>query len=211
MKYGNKIIFQNSSCRINPEAVFEGAKKLSNNSTFSGSFLGYGTYLGHDTDIGGIVGRFSCIAPNVQYNPGTHPFTPPYVTVNPMFYSLAKQNGKTFASENLFNEYIKPLKIGNDVWIQQNVFICGGVEIADGAIVLAGAVVTKDIPPYAIVGGVPAKVLRYRYDEDTIEFLLRIQWWNNDIEWFEKNWRLMNNIDKLKEYYNEKGEKMVDE
>ena len=76
MKYGNKIIFQNSSCRINLKAVFEGANKLSNNSTFSGSFLGYGTYLGHDTDIGGTVGRFCCIAPNVQYNPGTNPFTP---------------------------------------------------------------------------------------------------------------------------------------
>lgn len=118
-----------------------------------------------------------------------------------MFYSTSKQCGVTFATDNVFKEYLKPLKIGNDVWIQQNVFICGGVEISDGAIVLAGAVVTKDVPPYAVVGGIPAKVIRFRYDEETIQFLLRIKWWNNDIEWFKKNWRLLNDINKLKEYY----------
>ena len=67
--------------------------------------------------------------------------------------------------------------------------------------VLAGAVVTKDVPPYAVVGGIPAKVIKYRYDDETIKFLLRIQWWNNDIEWLQKNWRLLNDINKLKEYY----------
>lgn len=210
-RYGDKIIIQNTSCRINPKAVFEGANKLSNNSTFSGSFMGYGTYIGHDSDIGGVIGRFCCIAPYVQYNPGTHPFTPPYTAVSPMFYSISKQCGVTFATENVFKEYLKPLKIGNDVWIQQNVFICGGVEISDGAIVLAGAVVTKDVPPYAVVGGIPAKVIRFRYDEETIQFLLRIKWWNNDIEWFKKNWRLMNDINKLKEYYEKKDKKMANE
>lgn len=118
-----------------------------------------------------------------------------------MFYSTAKQCGETFATENTFVEYKKPLKIGNDVWIQQNVFICGDVEIADGAVILAGAVVTKDIPPYAIVGGVPAKVIKYRYDNETIDFLLRSEWWNKDISWFRKNWKLMNNIDKFKLQY----------
>lgn len=201
MRYGGKVIIQNTSCRINPKAVFEGANKLADNATFSGSFMGFGTYLGHDTDIGGTIGRFCCIAPYVRYNPGTHPFTPPHLSVNPMFYSTAKQCGMTFATENTFSEYLKPLKIGNDVWIQQGVFICGGVEIGDGAVVLAGAVVSKDVPPYAVVGGVPAKVIKYRYDEETIRFLLKTKWWNSTIEWFKENWELMNNIDELKEYY----------
>ena len=72
--------------------------------------------------------------------------------------------------------------------------IISGVTIHDGAVVLAGAVVTKDVPPYAIVGGVPAKVLRYRYDEETIQKLLKSQWWNQDIKWFEKNWKCLNDI-----------------
>lgn len=122
-----------------------------------------------------------------------------------MFYSTSKQCGVTFATENVFKEYLIPLKIGNDVWIQQNVFICGGIEIADGAVVMAGAVVTKDVPPYAVVGGIPAKVIKYRYDDETIKFLLRIQWWNNKVEWFKKNWYLINNIEKLKEYYDKKN------
>ncbi len=99
-------------------------------------------------------------------------------------------------------EELRPMAIiGNDCWIGENVFYVGGITIGDGAVVLAGAVVTKDVPPYAIVGGVPAKVLKYRYDDDTIQFLLRIKWWNNSIEWLRENWQLMTDIDKLKEYY----------
>lgn len=66
---------------------------------------------------------------------------------------------------------------------------------------LAGAVVTKDVPPYAIVGGVPAKIIRYRYDEETIAFLLRIKWWDMPEDWLKENWRLLNDMDKLKAYF----------
>lgn len=105
----------------------------------------------------------------------------------------------TFYRKN-FNEMpykSKKLKtiIGNDVWIGDNVIILPGLTIETGAILAAGAVVTKDVPPYAIVGGNPARILKYRFDEMTIKELLESRWWDWDerkiIEnkaYFFKNW-----------------------
>lgn len=68
--------------------------------------------------------------------------------------------------------------IGNDVWIGYGATILPGVTIGDGAVVAARAVVTRDVPPYAIVGGVPARLLRHRFPEETVRLLLRIAWWD---------------------------------
>ena len=79
----------------------------------------------------------------------------------------------------------RPVIIGNDVWIGRNAIIMDGVEIGSGAVVASGAIVTKDVPPYAIVGGVPAKVIRYRFDEQTIERLIESRWWDYPDEFIE--------------------------
>lgn len=92
-----------------------------------------------------------------------------------------------------------PVTIGNDCWIGQRAILIGGITIGDGAVVMAGAVVTKDVPPYAMVGGVPAKIIKYRYDEETIDFLLKAQWWNRPIEWLKENHALLCDIERLKE------------
>lgn len=80
-----------------------------------------------------------------------------------------------------------PIVIGNDVWIGANVVILPGVKIGDGAVLAAGAVVTKDVEPYAIVGGVPAKIIKYRYNKQIINSLLQIKWWDWSIEKIEEN------------------------
>jgi acetyltransferase-like isoleucine patch superfamily enzyme len=76
-----------------------------------------------------------------------------------------------------FQEY-KPIEIGNDVWIGARVTVVDGVKIGTGSIIASGAVVTKDVPSYAIVAGVPAKVIRYRLPENDIVFLQQSEWWN---------------------------------
>lgn len=90
-------------------------------------------------------------------------------------YGIYKENAK-FENSNIRDN--KPIIIGNDVWIGANVVILPGVKVGDGAIVAAGAVVTKDVAEYAIVGGVPAKLIRYRFSENVIQKLLEIKWWN---------------------------------
>lgn len=203
----NKINYRgnlrfNSSVRIGQDSKFEGANTIGDNTFFSGS-MGYGTYMCQNCSITGNIGRFCSIAQDVKNSLGVHPITSPYVSTSPMFFSLRKQTGKTFAKKQLFDELKDPIEIGHDCWIGQGAFIVGGVKIGTGAVVLAGAVVTKDVPPYSIVGGVPAKVVKYRYDEETIDFLLKSEWWNKPIEWLEANYELFSNIDEFKRVINE--------
>lgn len=196
-KWWGKVRF-NSSAKVDISSFFEGANVLGDNTKFCGK-MGYGSYICNDCAIIGNVGRFTSIAAEVKNAQGVHPVTTPYATTSPMFFSLKKQSGITFAKEQLFDEMRSPITIGNDCWIGQRAFFVGGLTIGDGAVVLAGAVVTKDVPPYAIVGGVPAKILKYRYDEGTIQFLLEKKWWNMPVEWLKENSALLCDIDKLKE------------
>lgn len=81
----------------------------------------------------------------------------------------------------------RPTNIGDDVWVGAGSIIMAGVTIGDGAIIAVGSVVTKDVPPYAIVGGVPAKILRYRFDEGVRKALLKLKWWNLPEEVLKQN------------------------
>jgi len=87
------------------------------------------------------------------------------------------------------------LIVGNDVWFSYNCFIKGGVTIGDGAIIAAGAVVVKDVPPYAIVGGNPARILKMRFDEATIKRLLAISWWDWPIDKINRHLKLICHLD----------------
>ena len=93
-------------------------------------------------------------------------------------------------------------RIGNDCWVGYDVCFIGGVQVGDGAVVLARAIVTKDVPPYAIVGGIPAKVIGYRYDEETIKLLQEVQWWNMPVEWLQEHADLLCDMEAFKAFFN---------
>lgn len=136
------------------------------------------------------IGRYSSIGPNVTIGETDHPTD--WLTTSPFPHSKPWQTKYfqfppgTAYSEPLTDDMKSrlpsqtPVVIGNDVWIGANVVIRCGVTIGDGAICAAGSVVTKDVPPYAIVGGVPAKLIRLRFDEGIVRRLLQIQWWKYD-------------------------------
>ena len=163
--------------------------------------MGYGTYAGTDGHIEANIGRFTSIGAELRIARGIHPMTAPYVTTSPVFYSLKKQAMYTFAKEQRFDELKPMVSIGNDVWIGDRVFIAGGISIGDGAVILSGAVVTKDIPPYAVAGGVPAKVLKYRFDESTIDLLLKSRWWDKPVGWLQDHWDLLCDLDKMTGFF----------
>lgn len=202
MKLRGKVRFP-WSARIAYSSIFEGANALGADSSFQGT-MGYGTYIGPRTMLCARVGRFCSIASDVLTLTGSHPYTYPYATTSPMFFSPLKQNGKSFVTESKVAELPMadekhPVVIGNDVWINGRATIVPGVTVGDGAVILAGAVVTKDVPPYAIVGGVPAKVLKYRYSDEDIKFLLNFKWWDKPLDWIERNHDSILELEKLKQ------------
>lgn len=213
LKYRHQCRF-NITVKISSKSTFEGMSQLHPHVKFHGH-LGYGSYIGSYSSLSAIIGRFTSIAPYVRCNNGVHPYKIPFVSTAPCFYSPNNnhnQNGSSFATRKVFNDvvYSDPecqvaVTIGNDCWIGEGAFIVGGITISDGAIVLAHAVVTKDVPPYAIVGGVPARIIGYRYDDETINFLLKVKWWENTPDWFNEHWQLLSDMTKFKEYYNKKG------
>ncbi len=117
-----------------------------------------------------------------------------YKSTSPIFTEKKNATGYSWIKDTIAPPF-KRVKIGNDVWIGYGALIVGGVTIGDGACIGAGAIVTKDVPPYAIVGGVPAKVLKYRFPEQIIAKLLDEKWWNKpdailnkEINLFQKNY-----------------------
>lgn len=156
------------------------------------SIIGKYTYIADNSIIQSAeIGKFCSIGPNVIIGYGEHPTN--HLSTSPVFYDDENMFGLNLYTETDFNGKEKVI-IGNDVWIGASVYIKNGIKIGDGAIIGAGSVVTKSIPPYAIVVGVPAKIVRFRYLDVEIKELLKIKWWEWDIQ----------KINSLKMYFNQK-------
>lgn len=194
--------------RIDNKTKFEGNNRVGRGSVVLNSSFGYGSYIGNHCVIANTkIGRFCSIASKVEMITGTHP-TKDFVSTHPSFFSLNPPSGESFVKERRFDEFRTTpsglsLEIGSDVWIGHNVKIIEGVTIGHGAIIAAGSVVTKDVPPYAIVGGVPAKIIRNRFDDEDISALLQIKWWDFPVERIKNMANDFDNIKKFIAKYNE--------
>lgn len=185
IKHRKNHIFLEEGTQISRDSIFEGYNRIGKDTVFSGK-LGYASYVGGNCHINAEIGRFCCIASRVITVGGHHP-TQKWVSIHPAFFSLQKQCGMTYVSTQKYQETKQGIKVGNDVWIGDSAIILDGVTIGDGAIVAAGALVNKDIEPYSVVAGVPAKTIKYRFSQQEIEKLLSVQWWNRPITWIKDN------------------------
>ena len=187
-----KKINEDKLCHFHPssnlnKSTIEGYSHCGFNCDISNCFIGFGTYFGENVMIKRTkIGRFCSIAPDVKVVHTTHPSH--FVSTHPSFYLKKIGNSELrLIDRDRWNIFLMTddnysCVIGNDVWIGQGAIIKGGVTVGDGAIIGMGSVVTKDVPAYSVVAGVPAKIIKYRFSEDVILKLLEIKWWNWDLD-----------------------------
>lgn len=163
---------------LNPPALkhcqIHETAKVCSRSELTNVELGKYSYVGNSCFIVKTkIGNFCSIADNVVIGSAEHPMN--RVSMSPVFHAGRNVLRKHFAD---FKAIDSPTTyVGNDVWIGNGAKIKAGVVIGDGSIVGMGSVVTHDIPPYAIVAGSPARLLRYRFSQDIIAGLVESEWW----------------------------------
>ncbi len=196
-----------SSCRIEKKCLVRNVKMdeychIGENSKVYSTCIGYGSGISRDSIMDSVlIGKYTTLGPDIKVITGQHP-TSKIASTHPAFYSVRGQMGFTYVDKTVFNEtrFAKDqykVVIGNDVWIGSYTRIMEGVTIGDGAVVAAGAIVTRDVPPYAIVGGIPAKIIKYRFDTETIQKLIGLKWWDKNQAWIKEHADDFEDVEKL--------------
>lgn len=155
------------SADVHPGTRFEGTNEIGRSTVKVGCSFGLGSYIGDYAFVGQHtdIGRYCSIANNTTI--GAHPHPMEWFSTSP-----------TLAPGELWVAVAGRTSLGHDVWVGANAVVLAGARIGTGAVIAAGAVVLGDVPPYAIVVGVPAKIKRFRFDEYVIARLLASEWWD---------------------------------
>lgn len=161
--------------------------RIADSKLFHDTFLGAFTYLSGGLFYHTHAGRYCSFAYGLHVGQGNHPME--WLSTHPFQYqNLVFSVGDEFADREIYeadaaeadnSRVPKPGRtlIGNDVWVGQGAYIGNGVTVGDGAVIGARSVVVKDVPPYAIVVGTPARIVRYRFSPELVDRLLRVRWW----------------------------------
>ena len=162
---------------------------IQRNGLIYSSEIGRRTYTGKNfTMWHAKVGAFTSISWNVSIGGANHDYS--RITTHAFLYT---PNMGLMGDHDIgYDRFSDVCEIGNDVWIGADAIICRDVRIGDGAVIGAGAVVTHDVAPYTIVAGAPARYIKQRFDDETIEQLLNIRWWEFDDQTIRDNFLLFN-------------------
>lgn len=177
LKLSNKNVRLTLSAKVKaPKKNIAGYNIFCSRVFFDGK-IGYGSVIGPDSRIVADIGNYVSIGPNVKTVSGNHPID--YFSTNVLVYS----NRDDLTN---FNNDLGKVTIGNDVWIGENVILKGGIKIGDGAIIGMGSVVVKDVEPYTIVAGNPAKEIKKRFTDEEISKIKESSWWETEPEQIRK-------------------------
>lgn len=182
-------------------------KKLFHKETMNVFTLGRGSYTGNFDvsvvfgEMNVLGGRFCSLAGNIHFSMGGN-HSMQSITTSPLDVNVVVKDIFGTVRPDLkpilnVRKQHRQIIFGHDVWISQSATIMGGVKIGNGAVIGANAVVAKDIPPYAITVGNPARVIKYRFGAETIKKFLAVKWWNWSLEKIADNFPLLNDVEKF--------------